>query len=476
MKLKRILAVFLAAVLIFSVVGCAADETSKEEKTDDAKVEDTKTTEDKDTTDKDEEELSTNDSQENTLVKFWGGGFGESSGFYDYFLEETGYTIENKVPWCDTPKLLAAIASGAPPDVLFLNNGELPQLASQKALRPLDDYFKNSDVNIDEYVNYVMDLGNIEGKYYAFPWDVEFSMFYWDKDMFEEAGLDPDTPPATWEELREYAKLLTKYDSKGDIVQAGFKAPNEYRWFIDSLIMANGGNIYSDDVKSTTFNTPEVIETFEFLMSLSDIYGGQDGLPEGVNFHWLDEQNVAMTISDAKWWGDAAINQERNIGFGVLPAPEGKDQLTSGWATWSLVLPEKSANPQGGFEFGKWMSTRGVYLNAEYGHDSDPENWPGTLCAHIPSNTTLNDMAANDCTNEYKLGLVQSQINIFENYVVPKGTSPIDTDLNEKFEDFWKKLQAGEVTIQDGLAQLDQELTGKLEEYYRDRENMGISD
>ena len=87
--------------------------------------------------------------------------------------------------------------------------------------------------------------------------------------MFEEAGLDPEKPPKTWDELRDYARQLTV--KEGDrITRAGFAFPMAAGNFVeyDVFVFGNGGKYYNDE-GMPTINTLKG-RSFEFLKSFID--------------------------------------------------------------------------------------------------------------------------------------------------------------------------------------------------------------
>ena len=68
----------------------------------------------------------------------------------------------------------------------------------------------------------MLHLGEAEGRYYGIPYTVDLSGLVWNKELFREAGLDPERPPETWDELIEYAQKLTKTNDSGEVEQYGF--------------------------------------------------------------------------------------------------------------------------------------------------------------------------------------------------------------------------------------------------------------
>src|SRR5699024_902990 len=73
----------------------------------------------------------------------------------------------------------------------------------------------------DYYVDLVQPY-ELDGKYYTLPVAVRSLALFWNKEMYEEAGLDPEKPPKTWDELIENAKTMTKMTDDGRFKQEGF--------------------------------------------------------------------------------------------------------------------------------------------------------------------------------------------------------------------------------------------------------------
>jgi multiple sugar transport system substrate-binding protein len=82
----------------------------------------------------------------------------------------------------------------------------------------------------------------------------------WNKKLFREAGLDPEKPPTTLDELLDYAKRLTKYDAQGNIIQSGLSMLTQgqgHSYIREILIRQFGGVPYSDDGRRVMYNTPQ---------------------------------------------------------------------------------------------------------------------------------------------------------------------------------------------------------------------------
>ena len=124
-------------------------------------------------------------------------------------------------------KTVTAIQGGTPPDFAILPNAELYSLLDMDAVIPLDDLIAKDGGQeyIDDFIPAFMNNSYNDGKIYSIPFQRSTIIMYYNKDQFEEAGLDPDVPPATWDELREYAQKLTVKDEAGNVTRYGVMIP-----------------------------------------------------------------------------------------------------------------------------------------------------------------------------------------------------------------------------------------------------------
>ena len=120
-------------------------------------------------------------------------------------------------------KLQTAFEAKDQPDmVINLGTNRFSMVYSDYALC-LDDLIASDggDEFINDFVESFMIDSFVDGKIYSIPFQRSVNILYYNKDMFAAAGLDPETPPTTWEELINYAKKLTLHDDKGNVTQWG---------------------------------------------------------------------------------------------------------------------------------------------------------------------------------------------------------------------------------------------------------------
>jgi len=108
-----------------------------------------------------------------------------------------------------------------------------------------------------------------DGKIWAIPFQRSTPVLYWNKEAFAEVGLDPDRPPRTWDELAEYAALLTKREG-GQVTRWGVTISGGWNdWLFEGFVRQNGGKLIDFENRSLHLNSPEAVEALEFWVKLT---------------------------------------------------------------------------------------------------------------------------------------------------------------------------------------------------------------
>jgi multiple sugar transport system substrate-binding protein len=171
-------------------------------------------------------------------------------------------------------KTLLAIAGGNPPDVAGLYGPNVAQYADDNAIIPLDDYCAAKGIRPDQYIPAYWDMGWYNGHVYSLPSAPASTALHYNKAMFRAAGLDPDKPPRTIEEMdADAAKVVTRTPS-GQIDKAGF-LPAEPGWWNWGWGCIFGGKLW-DGKDHLTANSPENVRGFDWVQSWSRRYGAAE--------------------------------------------------------------------------------------------------------------------------------------------------------------------------------------------------------
>ncbi|CAM2843843.1 sugar ABC transporter substrate-binding protein [Paenibacillus sediminis] len=262
-KRYRSFALLLAMVMLISLIAaCGSGSSSDKNNTAQTPGTTTETTNTNTDTAKKEEPK-----QEPVELKFW--TISLSPNFDDYINgrikkfedENPGITVK----WTDLPygsmenKLLTSIAGGKSPDVVNLNTGMTMTLAGKNALVDL-----NKEATEEQRSIYFPDLYNstkLGESVYAFPWYYGLSVFAYNKKIYEEAGLDPNKPPTTYEEMKQQAIIIKEKTGKYGFVPT-YNPPADF-YFL-------GVPIISEDKKTIIVDTPEALEWAKWNKDLYD--------------------------------------------------------------------------------------------------------------------------------------------------------------------------------------------------------------
>lgn len=232
-------------------------------------------------------------------------------------------------------KVAASVPAGVGPNVVNLYYGWLPLYINAGYLQALpEDAFNPEMIEKDFFP--LVSAAKVDGKYYALPTAVRSLALIWNKDLFKKAGLDPEIPPKTLDELVEYAQKLTTYDKAGNLVEEGLTAELRgqlHHWVREILIRQFGGKPYSDDNRKVTYNDQSGYDALTFFTDLTEKYKvGQAGfLTDDVTA--FKAGKAAMTIDGSFRIG--TLDKLENLDYGVAEVPSHngiKSNFASFWA------------------------------------------------------------------------------------------------------------------------------------------------
>lgn len=168
------------------------------------------------------------------------------------------------VDWDNYWTMLEAGATGGSlPDTFWMHSNEIYRYGSNEMLLPLDDYLaKSKDAKLENFPDGLNEIYNINGKQYAVPKDFDTIGLWYNKKMFDEAGIAYPDDTWDWDKLKEVAKKLTKSDGS----QYGFGAGLSNQEGYYNFIYQNGGTVITDDKKSG-YDNPKTVEALDYYFS-----------------------------------------------------------------------------------------------------------------------------------------------------------------------------------------------------------------
>ena len=225
-------------------------------------------------------------------------------------------------------KALAAMKSGQPAQLSVMFSIDIFELLELDAIVPFDDLVTSYEDKAWLYSFYpsLMENGVTGGKTYGIPFQRSTIVMYYNKDMFRAAGLDPEKPPATWQELIDMSKKLTKSDGS----QWGLMIPSTGYpyWMFAALAMQNDQVLMKGDGKETYFDNPKVVEALNFWKSLGTEHGV---MPKGT-IEWGTLRQNFLEGKTAMMWHStgnlSTVKKNAKFDFGVAMLPAGKRRGT----------------------------------------------------------------------------------------------------------------------------------------------------
>lgn len=249
-------------------------------------------------------------------------------------------TVANGLP----ERVLTALSSGSPPDIIEVQHGWVNGYAQNDLIVPVDDVIQEREDYVPAALNYV----TWDGKLWAIPYRIETHAVIFNRGAWKDAGLDPDNPPATWDELVAAAKTLTESGISGFAITGGGEVGNTIFRSLPFIWM-NGGNIVSDDLSTAVVNAPEAVEAVTFYTDFyKNGYSPASTLEnDGLANRRLFIANQVATYQSGQF-DIPAIRQENaeiDVGAFPIPHPEGKETAAI-LGGWSFVLPKDAKNPE----------------------------------------------------------------------------------------------------------------------------------
>ncbi|OAA31545.1 hypothetical protein AT15_05580 [Kosmotoga arenicorallina S304] len=266
--------------------------------------------------------------------------------------------------WDYWDKLRVAMASRQEPDVFLNDLGNVGMRASTGILLDLRPYLEAADLSPEEiFFNGPLSMCSYEGGIYALPLETDVRLLFYNKDLFREAGLDPEKPPTTWEELWEYADRITKVDADGNYDIVGFNPlyGQSYFW----MYAWGNGVSFIDENGNLVVNSPEVVKSLEEWCDMINRLGLEKLLAFGSNFGWgAADAFIAGKVGMGIQVGNMVSNIKAyapDLDYGIAHIPWPKQKAT--WSNgFSLEISSRSKHKLAAVEFALYLMSDEVQL------------------------------------------------------------------------------------------------------------------
>jgi len=323
-----------------------------------------------------------NDASEATTISFWCNFTGSDGDVLREIVDNYNATntdnVKVEIDIMDygtlQSKLPTAISTGTGPSFILAGVELIKQYKENDMIEPIDDFWDVTGVDKSNFNQNVLDKSYFDGTQYGVPMQYNLQYLYYNKDLFKAAGLDPETPPTTMDELEKAAVACT--DEANGIYGLGL--PVNYGNYIEYL-WANGGDVVSLDGKENLLNSEENVKTLTWIQKMINEGVSPKALDAGEADTMFQAGRLAMYTSGP--WNINGLNQ-LGVNYGITAIPAGTAGAFSpeGGCSWMLTKGADEATKQAAYKFmAYWLS------------DDVLKEWSNRNGFPVWSNTVLQD-------------------------------------------------------------------------------------
>jgi len=253
-------------------------------------------------------------------------------------------------------RALSALASGDPPELSVMFSIDLFELVDQDVVVPFDTAIDDAAGRawLESFYPALMENGQLDGETYGVPFQRSTIVLYWNKDLFREAGLDPDQPPQNWTEMAEMGSAIREATGSWGVMVPSTGYPY---WMFQAFAFQNGHRLMSPDGTEVYFDDPAAIEALEYWVSLA---GEHQAMPGGTIEWGTLRQNFLDGTTAMMWHSTGNLTAVRNgaefdFGVAMLPMREQRGSPTGG-GNFYLFKDATEAEREAAVTFVRWMT------------------------------------------------------------------------------------------------------------------------
>lgn len=338
------------------------------------------------------------------------------------YESEHGVTVNlETIPWANRDqKVLTALAANNGPDVFYAIPDQMPQYADVGMLLELDSYL--GDYDLENFVESSLVSVQWQDKTYGLPILQEAYTLFYNTDIVEEIGEDPENLPETWEEFTAWSEKAVEAGYYAHSFQGGGSMNGTLYPF---LWQAGGEVLTADD--EVKINEPEAVEAFELINTMY-----QDG--------WIPEDSITAMAHNEQWFNGeimaitgsgntlSLFESEGYENFAMAAPLTNQEQVTYG-TTGMFVAPSNTDNPEAAAEFIK--------------HVTNEENQRrfNSVTKYIPTREAAKDIFDGQPHLE--------QIASYTQYALPGVIHPKGRDIMPSIQAELQSMMAGEKSPQE---------------------------
>lgn len=370
----------------------------------------------------------------------------------------------------DQQQLLTAIASGNPPDVIYLNRDDLSTYATRGAIQPLDQCLSDAGMDMGQFRQAARDSVTVDGQVFGVPDFFNVVILVENTKALEDAGISPDDFSTTdWDQLAAWNEALTK-DDGGNLTRIGFdpKLPE----FFPLWVRANGGQLISDDGRTAMLNSLEAVEALEYTAGLHAPAGGRAPFVAfrdtwdffGAGNQIAQDQLAAFPIE--QWYVNVLndVSPDAPVKVAAFTDRQGNPITYATGSAWAI--PAGAANPEAACAFMTTMSSPEAWERAATKRADMRAESGGTFTGTYTGNSVADDVIFGQIVKESGNAVYDDAVKVIvsvQDTAFSTPANPAGAEVRQAWTDAVNRVLNGEQSAQEALDQAQQEAQAALD-------------
>lgn len=339
-NMKKFLALGMSAIMAMSVAACGSgtSETSSGQPVEGA------------------QEAGNENPSEGVKISFWNSFTGSDGDMLvklvNQFNEENpdGITVEMDISSDFDSQLSTAFAAGTGPTMILSSSAY--RFTYGDYMQDISDVFDKTNLDKTDFIQSYLDYCSEGDALYFVPFQVVGYYMYWNKDLFEAAGLDPENPPATWDEWQSMAEQIT--DESKNVYGSGISY--DYAYQIAHIMQRFGGLAVTDDNGAWKANFAGNSGYADFLNMYKKLVDNGDNPLEADTDSMVSAGQIGITVGGP--WVTAGLDTAGvNYGIGLIPQGAAGDMNSVEVLGFSVTTAASEEEKEAAYKFIEWWNT-----------------------------------------------------------------------------------------------------------------------
>jgi multiple sugar transport system substrate-binding protein len=258
-------------------------------------------------------------------------------------------------------RVQADIVAGRQPDVAQLVFRDLIYLATDLGANALEDMVSPAELkeHFSGMIPQGLELGKVDGKTYGLPYTFSTPILYYNADLFKQAGLNPDAPPKTWDDVAAAGKAIKEKTGKNGFFPGAY-GPTDGTFVYQSIVMSNGGKVR--DGNTLTYANAEAADATKMLRGMVES-GAHAKIDPASASDTFAAGNMGMFLYTTALLTSIKKSAQGKFELRLAPMPSFGDKPTAPTNSGSalFVFSKDPAKQRASYELLKYLTSKEAY-------------------------------------------------------------------------------------------------------------------